>query len=77
MIPLKINQSSLRLGPTWFAKMRLDLSPFINIDVLNRKLALAYYFLRLADASTRGARRTTGPRQFNGAPLLIANRSFH
>jgi hypothetical protein len=44
MIPLKINQSSLRLGPTWFAKMRLDLSPFINMDLLKGKRALARYF---------------------------------
>jgi hypothetical protein len=34
MIPLKINLSSLRLGPTWYAKIRLDLSPFFNMDVL-------------------------------------------
>jgi hypothetical protein len=44
MIPLKIKPSSLRLGPTWYAKMRLDLSPFFNMDVLKGQLALAYYF---------------------------------
>ena len=53
MIPLKIKPSSLRLGPTWYAKIRLDLSPFFNMDVLKGQLALAYYFLRLAHASER------------------------
>jgi hypothetical protein len=39
MIPLKIKPSSLRLGPSWYAKMRLDLSPFFNMDVLKGQLA--------------------------------------
>jgi len=47
LILLKINWPSLRLGPAWFAKMRLNLSPIINMDVLKGKLALACYSFRV------------------------------
>jgi hypothetical protein len=75
LILLKINRPSLRLGPAWFAKMRLNLSPFINMDLLKGELALASYFFRIGRRErARGARRPSGSRQFNGVPLLIANR---